>query len=106
MVQAIRGAQIADQIRDYVAVWSASDLAGIFFTVTMVTIEPNLRHATIWVAHLRDADEKKIMSVLRKNARRYRGMLLQKLQRRHVPELRFEVVRPGQELLAQEDFTL
>lgn len=91
MVKAIKAAQLADQIRDYLATWASQDFPGALFAITQVTLTPDLRQATIWVDVLIPDSEKKIIAELNKKRNSYRHKLAQTFQRRSVPILTFSL---------------
>ena len=91
MVKAIKAAQLADQLRDYIASWSIQDLAGYLFSITQVTLSPDLFNATVWVDVLNPADEKKILRLLNLRLTTYQRKLRQSLQRQVVPKIYFKL---------------
>ncbi len=91
MVKEIKSAQLADLMRDYIAAWSARDLAGTFFSITQVTLTPDLQKAILWVDVLEEDQQKKVMSYLEKNQRRYQRQLNTQVSRYKVPEIIFKL---------------
>jgi ribosome-binding factor A len=89
MVQAIKAAQLADQLRDYLAQWTAKDLAGYFFTITYVTLSPDLQRATAWVDVLRPDDTRVVLRRLEKEAPGYQRQLSRTLRRQNIPTIHF-----------------
>ena len=89
MVQAIKAAQLADQLRDYLATWTTQDLAGYLFTITQVTLSTDLRQATAWVDILQEKDKTVVMQQLEKKKKTYQNKLHQHLKRHIIPVLHF-----------------
>ena len=102
MVKAVKAAQLADQIRVYLAQWSAQDLFGLFFSITQVTLQTDMQSATAWVDVLRPEDEAKVMRELARNLPTYQRKLQHTLQRRNVPKIGFTIDRQ-EELSARMD---
>ncbi len=91
MVEAIKAARFADQIRDYVASWSSQDLPGYFFSLTAVTLNPSGTHAVIWVDCYDLNQSKTILSRLSEKAGHYKRRLHQTMQKQHIPDLSFRI---------------
>lgn len=91
MVKAIKAAQFADQLRDCIAEWTTQDLPGYFFSITQVTLSPDLGKATVWVDCLDKAQEVAIIGKLQKNRPSYQHRLRQRFTRKILPKLNFEV---------------
>ena len=91
MVKAIKAAQLADQIRDYLAQWSSEDLFVLFYSITQVTLETDMLSATIWVDVLRPEDETKVMRELTHRQGEYQHKLQRVLQRRTIPRITFKL---------------
>lgn len=89
MVKAIKAAQLADQIRDSLAEWTSRDLPGYFFSITQVTLTPDLTRATVWVDSLVAKEQSNIINKLNKNVYSYQKELGKKLRRKYVPKISF-----------------
>lgn len=89
MDRSIKAAQLADQIRDYLAAWTAQDFPGARFSLTEVTLTPDLLKATVWVESFDPEVLRTTLPKLAQKANTYRGRLYQSLQRRGVPFLSF-----------------
>jgi ribosome-binding factor A len=85
--QSIKGAQLADQIRDYLAAWTARDYPGSFVVITAVTLTPNLRHATVWVRII--GDEERTMQKLKRSTKHYQHRLKTTMPRFGIPLISF-----------------
>jgi ribosome-binding factor A len=88
--QAIRAAQLADGIRDFLAKEIARDFTGYLITVSQVTLSPDLLDATVWVTTFRAEDKRKVLQKLRTASRGYQRNLHKQLRRHTSPRLRFE----------------
>lgn len=89
----VRAAQLADQIRDYLAAWTARVQPGSFVSVTGVTLTPNLKVATVWVRVI--GNEQAALQALEKQRRSYQHRLVTTLPRFKVPAISFALdVRP------------
>ena len=91
MVKAVKAAQLADQIRDYLAQWSSQDLFGYFFSITQVTLQLDMQSATAWVDVLQPEHTAKVMRELTRRMPTYQHRLQQVLQRRNIPRLTFKI---------------
>src|ERR1044072_3316191 len=89
MSSAIRAAQLADQIRDYVAEWIARDLPGYLLTVTQVTLSPDLQKGTVWVASFKLEHLQSGLRTLKGLEKTYSRALYQKLRRHSAPHISF-----------------
>lgn len=85
--RSIKAAQLADQIRDYLAAWTAREYPGSFVVVTQVTLTPNLREATAWVRLI--GNEAKTSRQLIADTKGYQHKLRGALKRAHIPTLQF-----------------
>lgn len=90
MPSAIKAAQLADQIRDYVAVWLLKDFPNAFLSIDQVTLSGNMLTATIWLVnsgittvHMGDVAPK---------AKEYQKKLSSQMKRRSIPRLEFRLV--------------
>lgn len=75
MDKTIKAARLADQIRDYVAVWSQQDLQGYIFSITQVTLSLDLSEAIIWVDITQKEHQKLIFATLKRNEKKYQRKL-------------------------------
>ena len=91
MVKAIKAAQLADQIRDYLSLWTTTDLRGYFFSITQVTLSNDLQFATVWVDVLSKEQEKMIMANLDRRLKIYQSKLVHEMQKRVIPYLKFRI---------------
>jgi len=91
VVKAVKAAQLADQIRDYLAAWTAQDFLGYFFSVTQITLKPDLSVAIVWIDILRPEESKLIMRKLNQRVSVYQHSLQRSLQRRMIPHLEFRL---------------
>ena len=91
MVKAVKAAQLADPLRDYLAQWSAQDLFGLFFSLTQVTLEPDMQSAVVWVDVLQPDQAAKVMRELSRHLPDYQRRLQRSLQRRNVPRISFKL---------------
>jgi ribosome-binding factor A len=64
-------------------------LAGVSVTVTEVRVNPDLRHATVFVEPLGGANAKEVTDALNRHARFIRGHLGRSIELRFTPELHF-----------------
>lgn len=87
---AIRAAQLADQIRDFLAEKVARDFTGYLITITQVTLSPDLQKATVWVTSYVPEEKELILNRLRKEGSRYQRELHRSLRRHHGPKLHFQ----------------
>ena len=83
----IKAAQLADQIRDYLAAWTARDYPGSFVVVTDVTLNPKLTTARVWVRI--NKNEGVIFQKLLKATKHYQQKLVVTLPRFRVPFIMF-----------------
>lgn len=86
---AIRAAQLADGIRDFLAKEIARDFAGSLITIMQVTLSPDLQEATIWVTTYNQEDRGRILQKLRAAGREYQRKLHKTLRRHSIPRLVF-----------------
>jgi ribosome-binding factor A len=93
MVKAIRAAQLADQIRDYLAEWSQQDLVGYIFSLTQVTVSTNLERATAWVTVFNTEQEAAVISRLNHKSGEYKKKLYRHMQRQTLPNIEFRPER-------------
>lgn len=100
--RAIRATQLADQIRDYLAVWIRTDFPGELLTVSTVTLKPNLRDATVWVSCFNEGHIPSVTQSLKKREREYHQKLYSTLRRRGLPTLHIVVTGIAD---AQEPFS-
>jgi ribosome-binding factor A len=90
MDKGIKAARIADQIRDYMAQWTRQDMPQTLFSITQVTLTPDLGKAIIWVEAYKTEETEKLVAALRKKGPYYQHRLITTLKKRAVPELVFE----------------
>ncbi|HSI20620.1 MAG TPA: ribosome-binding factor A [Verrucomicrobiae bacterium] len=93
----IKGARLADEIRDNLAAWTARDYPGSFVVITGVTLSHNLRYATVWVRILGN-DPEGVFKKLQKGTRHYQHRLVVTLTRFKLPFISFTLdQRPDEE---------
>ncbi len=85
----IKGAQLADAIRDHISAWLLKDMPGSLVTVVSVSLTLDAQNATVWMRVFPIEKANKTVLELNKSARRYERQLLHVLRRRAVPALRF-----------------
>lgn len=90
MPSAIKAAQLADQIRDYVAIWLLKDFPNAFLSVDQVTLDGNMLTATIWL--FKSSTAPIYMGDIAPKAKEYQKKLSTQLKRRTVPKLVFKLV--------------
>ena len=90
MVKAIKAAKLADQLRDYLASWAIPDLPGYLFSITQVTLTPDLQRAIVWVDVLDASRQATIMKKLNEKAHSYQKRLHATFQRQIVPKIVFK----------------
>jgi ribosome-binding factor A len=83
----IKAAQLADQIRDYIATWISRDFPGSFLSVTQVTLSIDRRHATVWISSYND--NLKILEALQKREKEYQRELSRAIKRFSAPTIHF-----------------
>ena len=91
MVKEIKSAQLADQIRDYLAQWTARDYPGWFVSVSQVTLRPDLQEAIVWITVLEEEGGHPILEMLRQQTGAYQKQLNRSIKRRFVPKLIFRL---------------
>lgn len=85
----IRAAQLADLIRDYLAVWIARDYPGSFIGVSAVTLSPSLKKATAWLTF--PTGNEALFLDIQKKARHYQHLLVTNVTRYKVPTIVFTI---------------
>ena len=90
-LKAVKAAQLADQVRDYIAQWSAQDMPGYLFCVTQVTLSTDLQHAILWVDILQREKQRQILAELGRLAPKYQQRLHREIQRQHLPQISFRL---------------
>lgn len=88
MDKGAKAAQLADQIRDYLAAWIRKDFPGCLVSVLHVQLSPNLQQATIWI-EVFSGDATRILRDLESHRSEYQKRLYTTLQRFAVPTIRF-----------------
>jgi ribosome-binding factor A len=91
MDNAIKAARMADQIRDYLAVWSHFAAGSRLFSITQVTLKPDLSQAVVWVQIDNEDSRVPVLAALKKEARTYQQRLLKTLGKRSAPYLHFRL---------------
>ena len=86
---AIRGAQVADQIRDLVASWLMRDFQGTIISVTVVTLSSDMRVATVWIRTFPMSKNTGVLRDIRRKVSRYQHNVQRAMPRRNVPILIF-----------------
>lgn len=86
---AIRAAQLADGIRDFLAKEIARDFTGSLITIMQVTLSPDLQEATVWITTYNQEDRAKTLQKLRSAGREYQRKLHKTLRRHSIPRLIF-----------------
>ena len=87
MDKGIQAARLADQIRDYTALWSRQDLPGYLFSFTNVTISPDKGRATLWFEVLNPEQMPVIVRKLEALLPSYQRKLSVQLGKRGCPRL-------------------
>ncbi len=87
--KAIRGTMLADQIRDYLAMWTAREHPGSFIVITSVTLSGNLHKATVWVRFPKGNIE--LFSKLQRSSKHYQHLLTTTLSRFKIPTIIFAI---------------
>jgi ribosome-binding factor A len=64
-------------------------LASHSVSITEVRMSPDLRHATVFVKPLLGADEKDVLSALRKNVRFLKGEVARRVNTKYAADLKF-----------------
>lgn len=59
-------------------------------TITEVTMSPDLRNATVWIARLGGGDATELLAALTRNAGRLGGLLARDIKLKFAPRLRFQ----------------
>lgn len=85
----IRAAQLADQMRDYLAEWIARDFPGYLISVSQVTLRADLHVANVWLTFFSVADEVAVLAAIRRHARQYQRDLGARVSRHRLPRLTF-----------------
>jgi ribosome-binding factor A len=88
---ATKGAQLADALRDLLSPMLQRDFPGDFLTVVSVSLSLDKRTATVWLRCYDMERLRVLLPKIRKSSSRYRHLVLQHMQRRAVPELRFSM---------------
>ena len=91
MDKSVKAAQLADQIRDYLALWIVRDFPGLIITVSQVTLTPDLRGATIWVSPLNSTNIPEVLKKLSLKEGRYTHLLHRAMSRHLIPTLHFKL---------------
>jgi ribosome-binding factor A len=86
---AIRAAQLADQIRDYLATWVAREYPGSFLVVSAVTLAPNMHKAVVCIKF--PGDDVRLYSKLRKRTSYFQHQLTLHMTRFRVPRIVFTI---------------
>ena len=89
MEKGIKAARLADQIRDYLATWTRRDFPGYFFTITQVTLKPDLTMATIWIEVIDPSQLETLLHKLKRKEVPYKHELARTLNRRSSLQLQF-----------------
>lgn len=66
------------------------DLAGVHMTVAEVRMSPDLKHATVFVSRLGNADVDRLLPALRRVSPFLRGAVGQGMRSKFVPDLHFQ----------------
>jgi ribosome-binding factor A len=90
MDKGAKAAQLADQIRDYLAAWIRKDFPGCLVSVAQVQLSTNLQQATVWLEVFGD-DQGSILPKVRKYQAEYQRRLYQNLRRFAIPTIHFEL---------------
>jgi ribosome-binding factor A len=91
MDKGARAARMADQIRDYIAIWSHEEYSGYIFSITQVTLTPDKGKATVWVEVSDSSQQAAVFAMLRRNAGRFQHRLHKALGKQSGPVLEFEL---------------
>lgn len=89
MDKAIRATMLADQIRVYLATWVAREFPGSFIGISAVTLEPNMRRATVWVTL--PNNDMRLFDQLEKKKKYFHHLLVTHLVRYKVPAIQFAI---------------
>ncbi len=87
----IKGAQLADAIRDHLSAWLRKDLPGSLVTVVSVSLSLDMQKATVWLRFFPMEQSDAMLSRARKLTHRYERELLRALKRRAIPSLFLEL---------------
>lgn len=92
----IRAAQLADQMRDYLAEWIARDFAGYLISVSQVTLRADLHVANVWLTFFGVEDEAALLASVRRRGRQYQRDLNGRVSRHKLPKLTFYLEKGSQ----------
>lgn len=67
------------------------DLDGALLSIAEVSVSPDLRNATVFVASLGDADDVLLLAALQRNRKFVRGLVARRVDLRYMPDLRFKM---------------
>jgi ribosome-binding factor A len=89
--RSIKAAQLADLIRDLYAGYIQREVAGVFVTVTSVTVSPDLLYATVWLRVFPPVETERTLQRLQSAQRSFQNMLSKDLKRKMVPRVRLSI---------------
>lgn len=93
MDRSSRAARLADQIRDYLALWLNRDFPGALVSVGSVQLSTSGHQATVWLRFLATTERSPLKNIVQKTSY-YQFQLRQSLNRAAVPAISFRLEPP------------